>query len=70
MQKGHAASPDYMNFQGAKRLRAKIEAYWNKRGVYPIVRVVAEAGVKDGQNLYVVRSNIRFDEKGYPRVTA
>lgn len=57
---------DTFSHQGAKRLKAKIEAYWNRRGYAPLVRVVREDHGE--HSIYVVRSDITFDAAGYPHM--
>ena len=47
---------DYTSEHGAKVLAAKIESFWAKRGVYPLVWV--EAMTVGTETLHVVRSNL------------
>lgn len=67
--------PDYFSLGGALRLKAIIEAYWKRRGLVPAVHVIKQAAPhgRDGEEerpMYVVRSNITFDSRGYPKVKA
>lgn len=58
---------DTFSHQGAKRLKAKIETYWNRRGFAPNVRVIRED--LGERSYYIVRSDITFDLAGYPHMS-
>lgn len=57
--------PDTLSYPNAMKLKMKIEDFWWKRGLQPKIKVVIQE--KEGQRpIYVIRSNITFDERGYP----
>lgn len=64
---------DYLTHAGAHKLKKTLEAYYEKRGLFPDFKVIQQllGKTKDEERLlYVVRSNINFDAKGYPIVGA
>lgn len=62
-------SYDYFTYHGALRLKRIIETFWEKRGLFPVVNVERQhAGKEEERPIYVVRSDIRFDTRGFPYV--
>jgi hypothetical protein len=62
---------DYFTHEGAGRLKRTIESYWAKRGLFPAVRVERErypTGQTEQRPIFVVRSDLAFDERGFPYV--
>lgn len=60
---------DYFSYAGATTLKRKIEDFWAKRGHWPKVRIEKQYFGDEGDGLrsvFVVRSNIEFDERGFP----
>jgi hypothetical protein len=58
-------SYDYFTYHGALRLKRIIENYWEKRGKFPAVRVERQQAGKEERPIYVVRSDLAFDERGF-----
>jgi len=61
-----------MTYQGANRLKNKLEHVWqNMKGpnslAFAKARVVCQTR-EGGHDLYCVRSNVTFDKLGYPMV--
>lgn len=56
-----------MTYQGANRLKNKLEHVWQtKHGLtFARARVVRQVNDREGRDMYVIRSNVTFDEMGY-----
>jgi hypothetical protein len=64
---------DYFSYNGAHLLKRAIEAYWAKRGLFPVVRVERErvtVGHDELRPVWVVRSNLAFTDQGQIYVRA
>lgn len=60
--------PETMTYEGANRLARTIDTYWFRQGRHEFkTRVVRQDFANpDMRPIYAVRSNITFDEHGYP----
>lgn len=61
-------SSDYLSYHGALRLKRIIEARWEAKGLFPAVRVMRDGGSTQEHPIYVVRSDLAFDTRGWPYV--
>lgn len=59
---------DYFSYAGALKLKTTIERYWEKRGKFPAVRIEKQYTAKDAQPIFVIRSDLYFDERGFPYI--
>ena len=59
---------DYFSYEGARYLAQKIQNYWEARGLFPTVRIVKQYAFKEERPIFVVRSDLAFDERGHPYV--
>ncbi len=59
---------DHLSYQGAMRLKHIIEKVWERRGKFPAVRVEKQYPHADAAPIYVIRSDLAFDERGFPYV--
>jgi hypothetical protein len=63
--------PETLSYSGASKVKDNLERAWRKQGLtYAKARIVCTAGIKDGRDIYIVRSNVTFTKLGYPIVIA
>lgn len=59
---------DYFTYDGARNLKHRIEAFWQRRGLYPAVQIAKQFVGSEGRLIYVIRSDLVMPVQGSPYI--